>query len=88
MNWTEIKKSITESLLSRELKNPNIRMNSLRNIESIMQEHFVEFIKNPNESFSNTKKKDFIEQISKFKESNRLNSAEISIINEIYYRIN
>ena len=87
MNWLEIKTSISESLLSRGLKNSNIRLNSLNKIESILKQNFSEYIDNPKENFSKIDKSDFKSKISKFKETKKLNSAEISIINEIYYRI-
>jgi hypothetical protein len=87
MNWSEIKTSISESLLSRGLKNPSIRLSSLNKIESILQVNFQDYIDNPQESFSKIKKNDFKKELSTFKLNNKLNSAESSIINEIYYRI-
>lgn len=87
MNWLEIKTSISESLLSRGLKEPNIRLNSLNRIENILRNNFPDYIDNPNENFSKIEKNDFKRELSKFKETKKLNSAESSIINEIYYRI-
>ena len=87
MNWLEIKTSITESLLSRGLKNPNIRLNALKNIEDILDKNFPDYITNPKVNFAIIDKDDLKSELSKFKQSEKLNSAEISIINEIYYRI-
>ncbi len=87
MNWLEIKTSISESLLSRGLKKPYIRLNSLNKIENILRNNFPDYIDNPKEKFSKIDKKDLKIELSKFKETKKLNSAESSIINEIYYRI-
>lgn len=87
MNWQEMKTSISESLLSRGLKNPNIRLKSLNNIEEILRNNFPDYITNPKENFSKIEKADFKSELSKFKETKKINSAESSIINEIYYRI-
>ena len=87
MNWLEIKTSIQRDLNSRGLSNPNIRLNALDNIEAILKQHFPEFIQNPQENFKKISKNEFKENIAKFKLNGNLNSAESSIVNEIYYRI-
>ena len=87
MNWTEIKKDIQTSLLERGLKKPSIRLNALENIESILKNNFPRFIENPQESFGKKEKNNLKSELAKFKENGRLNSAESSVINEIYYRI-
>ncbi len=87
MNWSDIKKDIQDSLLSRGLKKPRIRLNALDNLESILKEHFSDFLKDPQANFGKTDKTVMKNQLAKFKENGRLNSAESSIINEIYYRI-
>jgi hypothetical protein len=87
MKWLEIKKSIRDDLNSRGLSNPNIRLNALDNIEDILKRHFPEFIQNPQENFQKINKNEFKEKIAKFKSNGNLNSAESSVVNEIYYRI-
>jgi hypothetical protein len=87
MNWIEIKKSITDSLLSRGLRDPNRRIGELDNIEELLKQHFPDFIKNPKEMFGKTDKNEFKSKFAKFKQNKKLNGAEDSIINEIYYRI-
>jgi len=87
MNWSEIKKSIIQELNSRGLSNPNIRLNALDNLEVILKRHFPEYLDNPKENFRKIDKNEIKEKIAKFKTNGKLNSAESSIINEIYYRI-
>ncbi len=87
MNWTNIKNSIKNDLNSRGLSNPNIRLNALNNLEDILKKHFSSFLQNNCEKFREIDKKEFKLNIAKFKSNGQLNSAESSIINEIYYRI-
>ena len=87
MNWIEIKKSIRESLMTRGLSNPRIRLKALDNIEDILRRLFPEYLQNPNETFGKTDKKLLKESIAKHKPNGKLNDAESSVINEIYYRI-
>lgn len=87
MKWLEIKNSIRQDLNSRGLSNPNIRLNALDNLEEILKRHFSEFIQNPKENFGKIDKNELKEKMAKFKSNGKLNSAESSVINEIYYRI-
>ena len=87
MKWFEIKSSIKNDLMTRGLSNPNIRLNALDNLEEILKQNFPEYINNPTEKFGKIAKNDLKKKISKFKSNQKLNSAESSIINEIYYRI-
>lgn len=87
MNWTEIKKDIQKSLNERGLKKPSIRLNALENIESILRINFPKFIENPQENFKNIEKNFLKSELAKYKENGCLNSAESSVINEIYYHI-
>lgn len=84
MTWLEIKKSIKQDLNSRGLKNPNIRLNALDNLEDILKRYFPDFIKNPKEEFGKIDKKELKAKIAKYKSNMKLNSAESSVINEIY----
>ncbi|GLB49873.1 hypothetical protein [Neptunitalea lumnitzerae] len=87
MSWHTIKESIQKDLLSRNLKNPNIRLNALENIETLLTKKKPDFIKNPEREFKTLDKNEFKKNLSMFKENGRLSSAESSIINEIYKRI-
>ena len=87
MTWLEIKTSIQVDLNSRGLSNPKIRLNALDNIECILKQHFPEFIQNPQVNFKKISKNEIKEKIAKFKLNGNLNSAESSIVNEIFYRI-
>ena len=87
MKWLEIKNSIINDLKARGLSNPNIRLNALDNLEDIMRRKFPEYLKAPSEMFGKIDKNEFKVKISKFKTNGKLNSAESSVINEIYYRI-
>jgi hypothetical protein len=85
MKWEEIKQSIIDDLMSRELKQPKIRISALKNVEMIMREHFMSYIKNPNE-LKHIEKHKFKCDIADKKERD-LNCAECSVINEIYRRV-
>ena len=87
MTWTEIKNEIKISLSTRRLSDPGIRLNALDKLEDIFKKNFPEYIKNPKEMFGKIDKNDFKEEVAKFKPNQKLNSAESSVINEIYYRI-
>ncbi|MBK6731398.1 MAG: hypothetical protein IPG60_10730 [Bacteroidetes bacterium] len=87
MTWLEIKNSIRNDLNSRGLSNPNIRLGALENLEDIMKRHFSEYLQKPKDKFGKIDKTKFKDEIAKYKSNGRLNSAESSIINEIYYRI-
>ncbi len=87
MTWFEIKVSIKNDLMSRELKDPRIRLNALESIEKILKNYFPEYLKNPDEKFKIIGKDKLKKEIARFKSNQKLNSAESSIINEIYYRI-
>lgn len=87
MNWTEIKNSIIEDLNTRNLKNPNIRINALNNLEGLLKSHFPDFIKDSQNKFKEVNKDEFKDKLGRYKENGKLNSAESSIVNEIYYRV-
>lgn len=86
MKWFEIKESIKNDLLSRGLKDPSIRLRALDNIEAILKRHYEDYISSP-ELLRSIKKNDFKAKVEKYKSNMKLNSAEESVINEIYYRI-
>lgn len=80
MNWFELKNRIINLLLSRDLANPNIRINALSRLEGILKTHFNDIYNNPS-LLLKIDKNDFKEKISKYK---KLNSAESSVINNFY----
>lgn len=85
--WNDIKDNITKDLLSRGLSNPKIRLNALENIEKIIERYFPDYIKDPYNRFRIIRKQNFKDKVAKHKQNGKLNSAESSIINEIYYRV-
>jgi hypothetical protein len=87
MTWLEIKNSIRNDLNTRGLSNPNIRLNALDNLEEILKRHFPEYIHNPQVKFKVIDKNELKAKLAKFKSNGKLNSAESSVINEIYYRV-
>jgi hypothetical protein len=87
MNWTKIKESIQKDLISRELKNPKIRLNALENIEILLKKSFPAYKTNPTKTFGSIDKNELKSILAKFKDNGKLNSAESSVINEIYYRL-
>lgn len=52
MEWNFIKKSIQEDLLSKGLKNPNIRLNALNKIEALIKNNYQKFLTNPQIEFN------------------------------------
>ena len=87
MSWKTIKTSIQKDLLSRNLKNPNIRLNALERIEELLKTNYPKLIENPTIEFKLIEKSELKEKLSVFKKSGEISSSESSIINEIYYRI-
>lgn len=80
MKWIELKSKIRQLLLSRNLSNPNIRLNALDNLESLFKNYYKDVITDP-KVLLRYGKTNFKEKISKIK---KLNSAESSIINNIF----
>jgi len=89
MTWNKIKQEIISDLLSkkRNLSQPKRRISAFYRIESILQSNFPEFIRAPIIFFNNHKKEKVKQIITKIEGNKKINSAESSIINEIYYRI-
>ena len=86
MTWNEIRISITNDLNSRNLVNPNIRINALERLEGIMKSHFKEILNDPT-LLKKIDKNLFKEQLAKYKPNGNLNGAESSVVNDIYYRL-
>lgn len=82
LNWEDVKKQVTEEILSRGLKDPNIRLRALTKVDAIMHRYYPHYVENPNELIVIGKTK-FKEQIAE-KKGIKLNQAESSIINTIY----
>ena len=85
MEWGEIKESIVSDLTSRNLKDPRIRLNALEKIEAIVEQYYSSYFENTDELLQ-IGKESFKQKISE-KKGKELNSAEKSVINKIYYRI-
>lgn len=82
MNWVTLKETIRCDLLDRNLKDPKIRLKALDKIERILIEFYPEYI-NDTENISAVDKNVFKRQIEA-KKGAPLNSAEKSVINDIY----
>ncbi|OGU41365.1 MAG: hypothetical protein A3K31_08560 [Ignavibacteria bacterium RIFOXYA12_FULL_35_25] len=80
MKWIELKSKVHQLLLSRNLSNPNIRLNALNNLEELFRKHFPDVISDPN-VLLRYDKTNFKELVAKHK---KLNSAESSVINNLY----
>ncbi len=88
MDFSEVKKSIKEDLLSRDLKNPSIRLNAIESIEMLLKLKIQEMLSNPIKLIELLDKNELKNILSELKKNERINDAESSIINEIYYLIN
>lgn len=82
MNWVTLKETIRCDLLDRNLKDPKIRLRALDKIERILIEFYPEYITDT-ENISAVDKNVFKRQIEA-KKGAPLNSAEKSVINDIY----
>jgi len=80
MLWIELKSKVIQSLKERGLSNPNIRINALNNLEQLIKTHFPNIYKNPS-SLLQIDRKEFIKRLSEHK---KLNSAEKSVIKNLY----
>ncbi|QRM90372.1 hypothetical protein FG167_14375 [Lacinutrix sp. WUR7] len=87
MTWNKIKKSIQTDLLSRDLKNPKIRLNALERVEILLTTKNPKLIRNPEIEFKKIDKNELKESLSAYKKSGEISASESSIINEIYKRI-
>ena len=87
MSWTTIKESIQRDLLSRDLKNPNIRLNFLERIEKLLKTTNPHLIRNPATEFRLIEKNKLKGSLSIYKKSGKISASESSIIDEIYKRI-
>lgn len=81
MNWKEIKISIRRQLLSRNLSQPNRRLNALESIENLIDK---KLLANPIQLLS-IDKQVLKDNLAKKK---KLSGAEESIINHIYDVLN
>ena len=80
MTWTEVKLKIKRLLESRNLSKPQIRLNALARLDELLGRCLPEVIRDP-ATILNYDKADVISKLEKLK---KLNSAEKSIINNIY----
>ena len=82
MTWNELKPLIEDDFLSRQLKDPSIRLRALDNVEALLKVHMPELL-NDILAICNIEKKEFKKQIAHYK-GKELNGAEKSVINDIY----
>lgn len=85
MEWGELKELIIADLTSRGLKDPTIRIRALEKIINIVQQNYPSYFENIDELLQ-IGKESFKHKISE-KKGKALNSAEKSVINEIYFRL-
>jgi hypothetical protein len=88
MNFSEVKESLQNDLLSRDLKDPSIRLNAIKSVEKLLKIKIEEINSDPIKLLELLNKNELKTALSQFKKNHQLNGAEESIINEIYYRIN
>lgn len=88
MNFSEVKESLQNDLLSRDLKDPSIRLNAIKSVEKLLKIKIEEINSDPIKLLELLNKNELKNALSQFKKNHQLNGAEESIINEIYYRIN
>jgi tRNA U54 and U55 pseudouridine synthase Pus10 len=86
MKWPEIKQTIREKLISRNLSTPDRRLNELDNLEEIFNKSFPEIIVDPR-VLSKKDKEEFKREVSVHKKNGKFVGAENSLINEIYKQI-
>lgn len=82
MTWNELKPLIEDDLLSRQLKDPSIRLRALDNIEALLKVHMPDLL-NDILAICNIEKNEFKKLITHYK-GKELNGAEKSVINDIY----
>ena len=82
MTWNELKPLIEDDLLSRQLKDPSIRLRALDNIEALLKVHMPELL-NDILSICKIDKSDFKRTLED-KKGKKLNGAESSVVNDIY----
>lgn len=87
MHFSKVKKSIQDDLLSRGLKNPSIRINAIESVESLLKLKIEEMHSNPTRFLEIVDKNELKNILSELKYNGRINDAESSVINEMYYRI-
>ena len=75
MTWNELKPLIEDDLLSRQLKDPSIRLRALDNIEALFLNDILSICKIDKSDFKRT-----LED----KKGKKLNGAESSVVNDIY----
>lgn len=83
MNWEQLKSKVRNLLLSRNLSDPNIRLNALKNLDYLFSKRYPEIINNPSLLLYH-KKNDLKDELAKLKSNKKLNSAESSVINNLY----
>jgi hypothetical protein len=87
MTWEDVIQKIRSTLLGRNLASPNIRLNALTRIDGFITLYCPEVKADPTK-LNRYSKDELISMLSRSKENGTLNSAEISIVNNLYQVIN
>lgn len=82
MTWSDVKSAIRDTLLSRGLADPRIRLNALGSIDRLLDTRCPE-VKACPELILNYPKVELIERLGTSKSNGRLNSAEKSVLNNV-----
>jgi hypothetical protein len=81
-NWKQAKDAYIKDHLSKELEQPERRLNALKAIEKTFQEEFPKLLKD-DEVFNNIKK-NYMLKLYECLKSSSLSSAEKSVFNGLY----
>ena len=83
MTWQDVKVSIQEELLSRGLSDPHIRLNALESLQRLLITRYPNLIQQPSLILSHPKVR-IAESLAALKPNGKLNSAEKSVLNNVY----
>jgi hypothetical protein len=83
MNFTKVKESLQNDLLSRDLKDPSIRLNAIKSVKKLLKIKIEERNSDPINLLELLNKTELKNALSRFKKNHQLNGAEESISNEI-----
>ncbi|RZK26824.1 MAG: hypothetical protein EOO43_01675 [Flavobacterium sp.] len=86
-DWNIVKDSIEKDLLNRNLSDASIRIGAIKSIERLLVEYIEQLRLNPIELIGMIDKASLKSILSEYKDNGKLNGAEESVVNEIYYRI-
>ncbi len=82
-SWQEVKKTITSELLSRNLKEPRLRLAALDSIEGMLGQIHPGY-RTQTDVLLSTDEAEMRERLGALKEGGALNGAEISVLHNVY----